>query len=151
MTLACAATAGARSQRSLGFRTSGQHRWGQEPPPSLLSDHVCAVQPRTDLSRASGLSRGFQLLSSCKPTSGGWTGDLESKAGPLLGSTPATRLEPGEGEKDPFSGRLVMRAFASLLVLKHQGDKAQLMSQPVNSTSPAVTTQMAAQGRRVRG
>lgn len=89
-----------------------------------------AMELKTDLSRESGLSRGFWLLSSCEPAPGGLAGGLESKAVPSALQPP----HPGQVNlEDPVSRRLGMRALASLLVLEHQGDKAQLMSQSVNS------------------
>nr|XP_031526320.1 sodium/potassium-transporting ATPase subunit gamma isoform X2 [Vicugna pacos] len=61
------------------------------PLPCRVTTH--ATQLRTDLSQESGLSRGFWLLSSCKPTPGGLTGDLESKAMHSATQTPM----PGAG------------------------------------------------------
>lgn len=91
------------------------------------------MELKTDLGRESGLSRGFWLLSSCEPAPGGLAGGLESKAVPSALQPP----HPGQVNlEDPVSRRLGMRALASLLVLEHQGDKAQPMSQSVNSLPP---------------
>ena len=59
------------------------------------------MQLKTDLSRGSGLSRGFWLLSSCEPTAGGLAGGLESEAvrsavqppTPRAGGSGGSRLE----------------------------------------------------------
>ncbi|XP_032328556.1 sodium/potassium-transporting ATPase subunit gamma isoform X2 [Camelus ferus] len=64
---------------------------GPESHPLPCRVTTRATQLRTDLGQESGLFRGFWLLSSCKPTPGGLTGDLESKAVHSAMQTPTPR------------------------------------------------------------
>lgn len=111
--------AGDRSQCSLGFRTSGQHRWGLR---ASLRVATCAVQLRTDPIQESELSRGFWPLSSCKPSAGRLTGTWSPRhACALLCSAQTSGLAELEIQ---VLGRLVKRASALSLVFEHQADSS---------------------------
>lgn len=100
VTLALVATAGDRSQHSLGFGTSGQHRWalGAAPFPAEGPCMPCSCRPTPARNQGFLGASGFFPAASQHPRR--LVGDLESKS---VGADvqPQTRRAGGAGAPPP--------------------------------------------------